>query len=170
MTDLVKRAKEFAKVHHAGQKYGGEFDYFAQHLQVTESVLLRFGIADEYLRCGAILHDVLEDTGATYEEVEMYFGDRVAKMVSALTEPKGGNRKWRHEQTYPRIRVNQDAIIVKLADRIANVEANGDKVGMYKKEHADFKKEVLNYCDTVVGKEMIGYLDELLIRMVVVKE
>lgn len=169
MTDLVKRAKEYAKVHHAGQKYGGEFDYFV-HLQATESVLLRYGIADEFLRAGAILHDVLEDTGATYEEVDTYFGTRVASMVSALTEPKGGNRKWRHEQTYPRIKASQDAIIVKLADRIANVEANGTKVGMYKKEHPEFKLQVLQFCDTEIGKEMIGYLDELLIRMVVVKE
>jgi (p)ppGpp synthase/HD superfamily hydrolase len=168
MTDMVKRAKEFAITVHGDQKYG-EFGYRI-HLQAVESVLLRFGVLDEELRSAAWTHDTLEDTHATYEELETFFGLRVATVVAALSEPKGGNRKWRHEQTYPRIRANQDAIVVKLADRIANVEANGTQVNMYKKEHPEFKKEVLSYCTTDIGKKMIDYLDDVLVRIVVPKE
>lgn len=166
--NVLHNARVYATKAHNGQTYGGEFPYVI-HLQAVESVLLRFGITDENLRCAAWLHDVLEDTDLTYEDLVMFFGSEVANIVAALTEPKGGNRKWRHSQTYPRIRQNNDAIIVKLADRIANVEAGGRKLGMYRKEHHDFKHALYNvdelretrYHDVV--REMWNYLDSLLI-------
>src|SRR5262249_38164816 len=126
-------------------KYGDEFDYIV-HLQATESVLRRFGVDEskgigyEWLLCIAWLHDVLEDTETTYEDLEPFFELTICNIVATLTEPKGGNRKWRHSQTYPRIAQHEMAIVVKLADRIANVEASGSKVGMYRKEHHEFKR------------------------------
>lgn len=140
-SDLILNARRFAHKYHGDQKYSQEFPY-TMHLQATESVLLRFGITDPELRAAAWLHDVLEDTTATYENVALFFGDRIADIVSAVTEPKGGNRKWRHEQTYPRIRESADAVIVKLADRIANVEASGNKFYMYVKEYPEFKNQL----------------------------
>jgi (p)ppGpp synthase/HD superfamily hydrolase len=136
--DRLTNAKKYAIAAHGDQKYGGEFPY-AMHLQAVESVLLRFGMDEETLRCAAWLHDVLEDTNKSYEELVTFFGTGIADTVADLTEPKGGNRKWRHEQTYPRTVRNPMAVVVKLADRIANVESGGSKVKMYEKEHADFK-------------------------------
>jgi (p)ppGpp synthase/HD superfamily hydrolase len=169
-SELLNRAKKYAITAHGDQKYGDEFPY-AIHLQAVESVLIRFGITTERHRIAAWLHDVLEDTDRTYEEVGMFFGVEVAEIVAALTEPKGGNRKWRHDQTYPRIRENVDAIIIKLADRIANVESGGKKVVMYRKEHIDFKNALsgptvpMDAETAKVIRHMWEYLDDLLVTI-----
>lgn len=161
-TVTINNAKLFAVKNHGDQKYGDEFPY-AIHLQACESVLLRFGLTDAELRICAWLHDVLEDTVATYEDVELYFGTRVASIVSAVTEPKGGNRAWRHSQTYPRIRLLKEAVIIKLADRIANVEFSGKRRDMYKKEYGEFKKALYLSSDPDVILQMWSHLDSLMI-------
>jgi (p)ppGpp synthase/HD superfamily hydrolase len=167
-TSKVRKAQKFAIKAHGDQKYGDEFPY-AIHLMAVVSVLLRFGITGEDLLCVAWLHDTLEDTQATYEEIVTYFGQEIADAVSALSEPKGGNRKWRHEQTYPRIRLNAQATLVKLADRIANIESGGKKIGMYAKEHADFKAALINvqigftYSDA--AQNMWHHLDDLVLSI-----
>lgn len=168
--DIVYRAKRYATKAHADQKYGEEFPYVL-HLQAVESVLLRFGIFDEDLRVVAWLHDVLEDTDAEYEDVVTFFGREIADIVAAVTEPKGGNRKWRHEQTYPKIAANYKALIVKLADRIANVESGGNKVQMYRDEYSMFKDELQKEYDKfdtdqiVILDTFFDYLDSLLIEV-----
>ena len=160
--DIVYRAKKFAVKYHGDQKYGGEFPY-AIHLQAVESVLLRFGIFDVDLRAAAWLHDTLEDTTARYEDIETLFNARVAGAVSAVTEPKGGNRAWRHEQTYPKIRLSPDAVVVKLADRIANVESGGSLNDMYRKEYPAFKRALYRDNDAEHILSMWSYLDTLLV-------
>ena len=68
------------------------------------------------------------------------FGDEVAQLVSAVTNEDGPNRKTRAALTYPKIRnAGTNAITLKLADRIANVENGGKLVDMYRKEYADFR-------------------------------
>lgn len=159
---LLENARRFANKAHKGQTYGEEFPYQV-HLQAVESVLLRFDITGELLRAVAWLHDTLEDTTTTYEDLVTFFGKEIADTVADLTEPKGGNRAWRHEQTYPRIARNEKAIIVKLADRIANVEAGGNKTGMYRKEHASFKRHLIGYSENPIVKAMWEHLDSILI-------
>jgi len=175
---LLQRAKAFAIKAHGTQTYGDEFPY-AIHLQAVDSVILRFfSYRSELvtaLRICAWLHDVREDTTATYEELVSFFGEGVANCVEAVTEPKGGNRKWRHEQTYPRIVAYGDnAIILKLADRIANVESGGKMVQMYRKEHAEFKSMLYRTDipdtedpDSFYGAmiRMQNHLDDLLVKV-----
>jgi guanosine-3',5'-bis(diphosphate) 3'-pyrophosphohydrolase len=157
----IANARRYAVRAHGNQTYGDEFPYHL-HLQAVESVMLRLGILDFEMRMAAWLHDVLEDTDATYEELELYFGTRVAQMVAAVTEPKGGNRKWRHEQTYPHIRGNTDATVLKLCDRIANVESSGHKAWMYVKEHDEFKKALYLKGE---HEELWAHLDGVLIEL-----
>jgi len=165
---LVEKARKYALKYHHDQRYGDEFPYVI-HLQAVESVLLRFGIRDSHLRAAAWLHDVLEDTTATYDELGLLFPMVVVDAVAAVTEPKGGNRKWRHSQTYPRIRQNADAIVIKLADRIANIEHSGDKVGMYVKEYEHFKSEIFGHGFKSTHSAKIqglwNHLDNLIIEL-----
>lgn len=135
-------ARLFALQHHGDQTYGDGVPY-SVHLFAVEVVLRRFGFHEVEFLQAAWLHDVLEDTDADPAQVLAMFGQRVFDMVSAVTEPKWvdgakPNRKTRHAMTYPRIVANPDAVILKLADRIANVESGG-KREMYAKEHAAFK-------------------------------
>lgn len=81
-------------------------------------------------------------------------------MVYCVTDELGRNRKEKKEKTLPKTASNPDAIILKLADRIANIE-HGGKVDMYRKEYQEFKGALfLNTPND--GKSMWEYLDKLM--------
>jgi (p)ppGpp synthase/HD superfamily hydrolase len=160
---MINRAKTIAIAAHSGQSYG-PFPY-SIHLAAVEEVISRFGFGHLVsLRAAAWLHDVLEDTDLNIETLRMEFGTRVAEAVFAVTDGEGDNRKERKAKVYAKIRQNgDDALIIKLADRIANVEAGG-KVDMYRKEHGTFKNELYvtnTFNDAII--DMWAHLDSLLI-------
>jgi (p)ppGpp synthase/HD superfamily hydrolase len=70
----------------------------------------------------------------------------VADIVYRVTDDPGRSRKERKEKTYPKLAKSVDAITVKLADRIANVEAskmgNPGLLEMYRREHGRFVAEL----------------------------
>lgn len=136
-------ARAFAIERHADQTYGDGAPY-STHLAAAVEVLGRFGHGDDAaLVCAAWLHDVVEDTETTREEVETRFGADVAALVWAVTNEPGENRAERARKTYPKIDATPRAIIVKLADRIANVESakrsRPDLHAMYRKEWTKFE-------------------------------
>lgn len=165
---LLERARDFATKAHAdaGCTYGvHDFDY---HLNAVDQVLLRFGHDDEVLRAIAWLHDVVEDTPVTTEQLLGEFHLQVMSGVAALTDvlvDEDGNplpnRRARQQRTYAKLRRYArdgwksgwtphpwpEIVNVKLADRIANVEAsmvgiNSRHFGMYVTEHPFFCREV----------------------------
>jgi (p)ppGpp synthase/HD superfamily hydrolase len=141
---MMTEAAAFAIRAHGAQKYGGALPY-AYHLGSVVAVLLRFGFDDPDLLKAAWLHDVLEDTDESPKAIERWFGLRVLGLVQAVTNEPGKNRRERHEKTYPKTReAGRLAVALKLADRIANVEASllstsdFSKLQMYRKEHPAF--------------------------------
>jgi len=141
---IIQAAKSVAEVKHKGQLYGQKYPY-TKHLKDVSDVLTRFGVNDPEMHAAAWLHDTVEDTDLTLEQVKMLFGDRVTDLVYRVTNEIGKNRKERHEKTYIKTRQSSDAVQLKLADRIANVEqsvsdSQKDMLKMYKKEHVDFKR------------------------------
>jgi (p)ppGpp synthase/HD superfamily hydrolase len=161
MDDIVR----FAEKAHSNQRYD-EFPY-TKHLEDVNNVLSRFGFhqeAHDFLHAAAWLHDVIEDTGHSYNDVKKIAGEEVADLVYCVTNELGKNRKERNEKTYPKIAQNKWAVVLKLADRIANVEnciANKSGVGQaYKKEYYSFHSSLYNeehYID-----DMWNYLGELI--------
>ncbi len=119
ITDLEAAARDFAVERHGGQLYGDGNPY-AAHLQATVDILVRYEITDPEILAGAWTHDVVEDTPATVEEVRLLLGDKVAHIVDLVSEPDDGSRHDKHMYAYPRIREYPDAVLVKLADRLAN--------------------------------------------------
>lgn len=138
---LTSVARGYAILQHGSQLYDGR--PYSYHLEAVSAVLERFGHMSPELRAAAWLHDVVEDTEATAEDVSASFGRRVGELVWAVTSEPGKNRKERNALTYPKIRATAGATVLKLADRIANVEhsltGDGRLLGMYKKEHPAFK-------------------------------
>jgi len=138
---LIQRAEEFARLVHRNQSYG-ELPY-VDHLKEVYLTLLDFGVKDEVILAASWLHDSIEDTNTTYETLEVQFGKEVAELVQAVTNEKGSNRKEILEKTAPKIRGNEKALILKLADRIVNTEFsidNNEKLyKMYEKEFSRFK-------------------------------
>ena len=119
----------------------------------------------------AWLHDVLEDTRKKPNQVKKrdlveVFGLRVAVVVDSVTSVEAPDRKTRNALTYPRIRtVGQDAVLIKLADRVANVEYGGASIETYRAEHADFEHGLAITLTGTVGemcRRLWGRLDEAL--------
>lgn len=106
-------------------------------------ILTQEGFATEpVLLAAAWLHDVAEDTATSIEEITKAFGPEVADIVHRVSDEPGANRKERKSKTYPKIRAQRGATIVKLCDRIANVEASRavpKKMKMYAEEYPEFR-------------------------------
>lgn len=134
-------AKRFAALVHHGQKYGTH--PYTYHLEHVEMVLNRFDFHDTRLLISAWLHDVIEDTSISYDKLRSGFGEEIADIVYSVTNEMGRNRRERYDKTYPKIRDNHSGLIVKLADRIANLEfskgANTNFITMYEKEWPAFE-------------------------------
>ena len=174
MKTLFSAAHTFALIAHGVQKYGQK-PYHA-HLFDVVGVLKRFvdweTLTQEMIDA-AWLHDVLEDTPHTRDHLERMFGKRTVDLVHAVTNEKGPNRKARGLLTYPKIRETSGAIIIKLSDRIANVEncVSHDRIGkrpgklfnMYLREKPDFEAELRERCrgEGAVGALMWKHLDQL---------
>lgn len=156
---MVEKARKIALIAHGDQKYGNQ--PYSVHLEAVAGILQRFGYNDEEMLASAFLHDSLEDTDLS-EEVVREFGDRVLRAVKAVTNEQGANRKERNAKTYPKIKANPDALVLKLADRIANVEASlansPDKLEMYRKEYAGFREALYD----PKALSMWDHLDRLL--------
>jgi len=162
-------ARAFAIAKHDGQKYS-TYPYEV-HLGNVVTALMRFGIlpdcdANYQLLAAGWLHDVLEDTDATYSELETAFGTAIAQMVFCVTDEEGVNRKERKAKTYIKLAQNPDAVIVKLADRIANTEfclvhGNQSLFAMYKKEQPGFQEALSPAIRAGVAEKMMEYLNML---------
>jgi (p)ppGpp synthase/HD superfamily hydrolase len=146
----VERSLTWAAERHrrAGHSYGGAD--FSVHLKAVSDVLVEFRHTQPIPLTIAHLHDVLEDTPTTREDVEMEFGLAIADAVWALTDEPGANRHERQRLTYVKLREALRPypylLNVKLADRLANVRASlsdtrQDYFRMYQTEHPFFCRE-----------------------------
>lgn len=145
MTQLSKVdiAKQLATALHTNQVYGAGNCEYGVHLQAVENVLRDFGYVDEFWVICAWLHDTLEDTNISRDLLESIFWWDIADTVFAVSG-FGYNRKERMADICSKISACRDAVIVKMADRIANVEAcvnSGSKYGpMYLTEKKKFQE------------------------------
>ena len=124
--DAVARAVEFAVRYHGDQTRPTGAPY-AEHLLEALEVLVRgAGVTDPEILQAAVLHDVVEDTPCTVDDVRRAFGDRVAELVGWVTKPESGegaDRKAVKEAYLSRLQdAPDDAVLVKLADRVSNVQ------------------------------------------------
>jgi (p)ppGpp synthase/HD superfamily hydrolase len=147
VNQTLEQARALAREAHGDQRYGA-LPYKA-HLEAVVAVLERFGVnantpEGEALLCAAWLHDTLEDT--TLEPSRIAAVNSLALgLVRAVTDEPGETRSEKKARTYPKIRAQPLAVVLKLADRIANVEAsleaeNVRKLETYRREHAVFKE------------------------------
>lgn len=113
---MIKKAIKFAKLKHAGQKDDDGLDYFEAHLQHVAEIV-QTATEDVDMICAAYLHDTLEDTATTLEELKDNFGDRIALLVHEVTHE---GKKDGYGYYFPRLH-SREAILIKLADRMSNL-------------------------------------------------
>ncbi|MGE0633280.1 MAG: HD domain-containing protein [Pseudobdellovibrionaceae bacterium] len=162
-SSLVQKAREFAIRAHGNQKYGK--DPYKVHLEQVVEVMNRFqyGGDPELVAC-AWLHDVVEDTEVSLEQVEALFGARVKDIVCRLTDEPGSTRRDRKLKTYPKVKGHRDATIIKLCDRIANIEASFyllEKFMMYRSEYPEFRE---NLYVSGMAEGLWSYLEYLYVK------
>lgn len=138
MKDL-ERALMVAEKAHANQSYG--IYPYIYHLKQVVKVASDLGYGETILVACA-LHDILEDTELSYNDIKRAFGEYVAEAVYCVTDELGRNRRERKEKTYPKIKSNHSAVVVKICDRIANIEHSkvydSHMYKMYLKESSQF--------------------------------
>ena len=150
---MLNQARDFAIAAHGDQTYGEQPYVF--HLDAVVAHLTDFG---EPAQVVGYLHDVVEDTPTTSDDIEQVFGEFVSQCVAIVTDEPGKNRKERKTKTYAKMSKVEGnlslALVVKAADRLANLEScvkdeNQGLLDMYKKEHAVFEPAVFreNLCD-----------------------
>ena len=159
-----RSARYLATRFHANQLYD-DLPYI-KHVEDVFNVLVFFNVNDPDILVASLLHDTIEDTNLTYAKIKSKFGKKVAELVYAVTNELGRNRKERHIKTIPKIIADTDAITLKLADRIANVNysivtKNDKKFQMYKNEYEEFRSEVYIHSNEK-GSVMFNYLDSLM--------
>lgn len=144
-TALVKAARDFAIKAHGSQMYGDS--PYSRHLQDVVDVLYDCApdqILTEHHVAAAWLHDTVEDTEFKVSDIKREFGDKVAEIVFAVTNEVGRSRVEKTLKTMQKVRsAGRDATMVKLADRIANMEYSFTQAGkhfkMYQREYPIFK-------------------------------
>ena len=133
---LVKEAAYMAISAHGNQTYDGYPYYY--HLEQVVDILKEYGYTEDKFIISGYLHDAIEDADVSYNDIRTKFGSEIAEIVYCVTDELGRNRQERKSKTLPKIAGNKDAIIVKLADRIANLRKPKLK-GMYTKEFKVFR-------------------------------
>jgi len=114
--DLMDQVFKFTKEKHKGQKDDNGDDYFEYHLFPVYKILLESGVDLQTMAAG-VLHDTLEDTPTTYEELEKEFGKEIADLVLEVTHEGKKDEKGFY---FPRLK-SKKAIMVKFADRLSNL-------------------------------------------------
>ncbi len=124
--DLVKKAFEYCVQKHEGQKRCTNEDYYIHPFNVA-LIIVTLGMDSESI-AAALLHDVVEDTDTTVEDIKRGFGDDVALLVDGVTKIGRLNFSTKEQQQAESLRkmliaMGQDirVIIIKLADRLHNM-------------------------------------------------
>ncbi|WP_370972622.1 HD domain-containing protein [Amycolatopsis sp. cg9] len=115
----LDEAVAFAVRHHGEQTRPAGEPYLEHLLEATRVLVEALGVTDVDVLRAAVLHDVVEDTPCSLDEVRDRFGERVATLVGWVTKPEGGTRAAYLASLRD---APDDALLVKLADRLSNVQ------------------------------------------------
>jgi GTP diphosphokinase / guanosine-3',5'-bis(diphosphate) 3'-diphosphatase len=149
--EIVLRAAAFAaEKHRSGRRKDADASPYINHPITAAYILVRVGIEDPVVLAGALLHDTVEDTLTTVDELEVVFGYEIANVVAECTDDKTLPKLARKQaQIDEAAKLSQKAKLVKLADKIANVnDINGAPPAGWsverKREYFDWAKQVVD--------------------------
>ncbi|MFP5306708.1 MAG: HD domain-containing protein, partial [Gammaproteobacteria bacterium] len=110
------------KHRHQRRKDAGGAPYINHPIALANVLVNEGGVYDTVVLCAAVLHDTIEDTDTTPEDLRRLFGRKVASVVLEVTDDKtldAHTRKRLQIETAPRL--SREAKLVKLADKICNL-------------------------------------------------
>ena len=129
--ELITKAFNFAHQAHAGVKRRSGEPYIMHPIAVAKIVCREMGLGSTSI-CAALLHDVVEDTEYTVEDISHMFGEKIAQIVDGLTKISGGifgdNVSLQAENFRKLLLTMNDdirVVLVKMADRLHNMRTLG---------------------------------------------
>ena len=121
--ERLRSAEAFARQKHAGQRRKSGEPFVSHPLQVAQ-ILAQEGLGADTVIAG-ILHDTVEDTSATVEEIRRGWGEDVAALVEGITKVEKATEDERRAETYRKLLLaaasDARVLVIKLADRLHNM-------------------------------------------------
>ena len=124
--DLIDRAVEYARNKHKDQKRKDGSPYIIHPLAVAE-IVSEMGLDTDAI-LGALLHDCIEDTDSTFDEIALLFGETVAELVDGVTKLTRADFSTKEEAQMENLRkmfmaMSKDirVVLIKIADRLHNM-------------------------------------------------
>lgn len=129
--EIIKRAYHFAKEAHKGIRRRSGEPYILHPIAVARIVSREIGLGSTSI-CAALLHDVVEDTEFTVEDIEQHFGKKIAQLVAGLTKISGGifgDRASAQAENFRKLLLTMSedirVVLIKMADRLHNMRTLG---------------------------------------------
>lgn len=129
--DIIERAFKFARSAHDGVRRRSGEPYILHPIAVAKIASREIGLGSTSI-CAALLHDVVEDTEYTVEDIEQQFGKKIAELVAGLTKISGGifgDKASAQAENFRKLllTMSQDirVVLIKMADRLHNMRTLG---------------------------------------------
>ena len=159
---LLLKALTFAAHKHRDQrrKDAEASPYINHPIALADVLVNEGGVTDVEVLCAALLHDTVEDTATTHEELVDAFGSRIARIVAEVTDdkrlPKAERKRLQIEHA-PHI--SHAAKLVKLADKLCNLRDVADRPPagwdlQRRRDYFEWAKQVIDGLRGAPGEEM----------------
>lgn len=129
--EIIERAYRFAKEAHKGIRRRSGEPYILHPIAVAKIASQEIGLGSTSI-CAALLHDVVEDTEYTVDDIKQHFGSKIAQIVEGLTKISGGVFGAKASLQAENFRkllltMNEDirVVLIKMADRLHNMRTLG---------------------------------------------
>ena len=129
--EIIKRAFDFAKDAHKGIRRRSGEPYIMHPIAVAKIANQEIGLGSTSI-CAALLHDVVEDTDYTVEDIEQHFGKKIAQLVAGLTKISGGifgAQASAQAENFRKLLLTMSddirVVLIKMADRLHNMRTLG---------------------------------------------
>ncbi|MCM1483747.1 MAG: RelA/SpoT family protein [Muribaculaceae bacterium] len=129
--EIIERAFRFARKAHAGIRRRSGEPYILHPIAVAKIVSQEMGLGSTSI-CAALLHDVVEDTEYTVEDIQQQFGAKIAQLVAGLTKISGGifgDRASAQAENFRKLLLTMSedirVVLIKMADRLHNMRTLG---------------------------------------------
>ncbi|MDE6247417.1 MAG: HD domain-containing protein, partial [Muribaculaceae bacterium] len=125
--DIIEKAFRFAKLAHQGVRRRSGEPYVLHPIAVARIVVEELGLGSTSI-CAALLHDVIEDTEYTHEDIRAAFGEKIASIVEGLTKISGGILAAHasvQAENFRKLLLSMSTdvrvVLIKMADRLHNM-------------------------------------------------
>ena len=129
--EIIEKAFRFAKEAHKGVRRRSGEPYILHPIAVARIVISELGLGSTSI-CAALLHDVVEDTEFTRDDIEAAFGKKIADIVEGLTKISGGifgDKASLQAENFRKLLLSMSAdirvVLIKMADRLHNMRTLG---------------------------------------------